>query len=278
MAAAIHTIAAACLVNDTENVLRPGVSAAQATCTSTCSEAIASALGTAECCADGALSLIALHAASDEEKTSFEGTNIPAYVSRIMGKCSSLTTANFPTTCQGSTPSTIQIRLTNIKTGFVQGTNEAALKRHVCNDVTNQVGARRDQCTVSSVVVSGTDVTFTLSLRLESDAASTAAAAFAAQAATDGTLDLHESENFLNRNGETALADPTKPAGGSASEGDDFPFEEYDDDEADDEGGDDGDDEGEDDGDDDGTTRGAKAALIGIAIGIPSLLLVAAAA
>lgn len=197
-----------------------------ATCSSNCSMAIKAAMQSSACCAEGVLYETTVRATNNAIRwyNDFDPT-ASAIRSRILDACSNLQATDFPTTCEAVTAGETKIRLTNVKSTFIKA-NEASLKASVCTDVTRQVGARMEQCTVTEVVTSGTTATFTVSLRLETDAATVGATILLQNMAQDGTLDLEDSVDYLDDNKDEALDDPTKPAGGTGSSGaggDDFP-------------------------------------------------------
>ena len=194
------------------------------TCSAGCSQAIATRLTAAQCCSDMALVYTL------QERSNSRGTpsDLASYKTRIASSCSNVTASTYPATCQGPTPAGLKIRLNNIKPAYFTGNaaNRAALEQRVCRDVTAQVGARADQCSVTEVAASGsTGVILTLNLRLETDAASTAARDTVDGMSASGTLRLGSTDAYLAANAANALADPTLPASSQAqdaSDGDDF--------------------------------------------------------
>jgi len=93
----------------------------------------------------------------------------------------------------GNTPAGVKVRLGNVKASYFTGseTNRATLEQHICSDISAQVGTTSEACSVTAVKDDGKGgMIVDISLSLESDSASSAAANQISEMSSQGALDM----------------------------------------------------------------------------------------
>jgi len=180
-------------------------------CSNACGEAIRGAAAMDGCCTRGSLLVTALR--NRPSQFTPPVPNLDHFLLGITATCSPVSPGDIPSRCTGPTAAPLKTKVGNVLASYVRSAPEAILgiANTVQFDLSRQVGGPIDSIRIGQWTALSDGIVFDVSLLLESDTATTGAAAALARQSLDGTIVFLDTQRTLLPLGKTALINPLEP-------------------------------------------------------------------